>query len=166
MPRNSIHVPNMASRRSGSVALYVALVLVLGLCTTSPLLALDPQKAITQYQLASWSRQNGLPANTINVVLQTRDGYLWLGTAGTGRSVAEGAGSAPRRDYSALTATGSEESARIRKMPRTVPPSPRCANPGTAASGSVPRSTACAASRMGKSSCTERMKGSGVTTST
>src|SRR5450432_1833032 len=42
--------------------------------------ALDPEKAINQYGHDVWLRQNGLPANSVNVSLQTRDGYLWLGT--------------------------------------------------------------------------------------
>ncbi|MBS1811638.1 MAG: response regulator [Acidobacteria bacterium] len=49
-----------------------------GLLSTS---ALDPQKTISQYGRDIWLRQNGLPANAVNVTMQTRDGYLWLGTA-------------------------------------------------------------------------------------
>jgi signal transduction histidine kinase/ligand-binding sensor domain-containing protein/DNA-binding response OmpR family regulator len=46
-----------------------------------PAFALDPQKTINQYGHDVWLRQQGLPANAVNVVLQTRDGYLWLGTS-------------------------------------------------------------------------------------
>jgi PAS domain S-box-containing protein len=42
--------------------------------------ALDPAKTINQYGHDLWLRQNGLPANGVNRILQTRDGYLWLGT--------------------------------------------------------------------------------------
>lgn len=42
--------------------------------------ALDPQKKISQYGYSVWARQNGLPANGVRVALQTRDGYIWLGT--------------------------------------------------------------------------------------
>jgi signal transduction histidine kinase/ligand-binding sensor domain-containing protein/CheY-like chemotaxis protein len=42
--------------------------------------ALNPARDILQYNCQSWSRQNGLPANGINAIAQTRDGYLWLGT--------------------------------------------------------------------------------------
>ncbi len=42
--------------------------------------ALDPAKTINQYGHSVWSWQNGLPANAVNAVLQTRDGYIWLGT--------------------------------------------------------------------------------------
>ena len=44
--------------------------------------ALDPRKSINQYGHDVWMRQNGLPANGVNVALQTRDGYLWFGTPG------------------------------------------------------------------------------------
>ena len=43
--------------------------------------ALDPARSLQQYNCRTWSRQNGLPANAITAITQTRDGYLWLGTA-------------------------------------------------------------------------------------
>ncbi|MEW6367058.1 MAG: two-component regulator propeller domain-containing protein [Acidobacteriota bacterium] len=46
----------------------------------TPLAALDPQKAITQYGLDRWTRSDGLPSNTVNAILQASDGYLWIGT--------------------------------------------------------------------------------------
>jgi PAS domain S-box-containing protein len=50
---------------------------------TSTALSLDPRKTINQYGHDAWIRQNGLPTNNITVSLQTRDGYIWLGsTAG------------------------------------------------------------------------------------
>ncbi len=42
--------------------------------------ALDPAKAITQYAHQVWKTDQGLPQNSIQAILQTRDGYLWLGT--------------------------------------------------------------------------------------
>jgi signal transduction histidine kinase/ligand-binding sensor domain-containing protein len=30
----------------------------------------------------SWQTKDGLPQNTVNAIVQTRDGYLWVGTAG------------------------------------------------------------------------------------
>jgi len=44
--------------------------------------ALDPQRALTQYVLAVWRMEEGLPHNSVRAVRQTRDGYLWLGTYG------------------------------------------------------------------------------------
>ena len=43
--------------------------------------ALDPNQGIYQYNCQSWSRHNGLPANNVYAVAQTKDGYLWLGTS-------------------------------------------------------------------------------------
>ncbi|MCM2255449.1 MAG: PAS domain S-box protein [Vicinamibacteria bacterium] len=41
---------------------------------------LDATKALTQYGLDAWNLDQGLPNATVNAVLQTREGYLWLGT--------------------------------------------------------------------------------------
>ncbi len=41
---------------------------------------LDPRKAITQYAHQVWKTDQGLPQNSIQAILQTRDGYIWLGT--------------------------------------------------------------------------------------
>ena len=38
--------------------------------------------APAQHQFDSWTTENGLPQNSINDILQTRDGYLWLATNG------------------------------------------------------------------------------------
>ncbi len=56
-------------------------ILLYALANTALLLALDPHKTINQYTHAVWLRQNGLPANAVNVAMQTRDGFLWLGTS-------------------------------------------------------------------------------------
>jgi signal transduction histidine kinase/ligand-binding sensor domain-containing protein/FixJ family two-component response regulator len=42
--------------------------------------ALDPDKRITQYVLQVWGIKEGLPQNTVYAVIQSKDGYLWLGT--------------------------------------------------------------------------------------
>jgi ligand-binding sensor domain-containing protein/signal transduction histidine kinase len=42
--------------------------------------AVVPEKAITQYNQVVWTAANGLPQNSISSIIQTRDGYLWLGT--------------------------------------------------------------------------------------
>ena len=45
-----------------------------------PLLALDPEKPVSQFICQNWGRQNGLPVEQINAITQSRDGLLWLGT--------------------------------------------------------------------------------------
>ena len=41
---------------------------------------LDPGKPITQLRHDVWGTEDGLPQNTVPAIIQTRDGYLWLGT--------------------------------------------------------------------------------------
>lgn len=53
--------------------------LVVLLCSSS-LSALDPQKSIGQYVHNVWQIEQGLPQNSIHGIVQTHDGYLWLGT--------------------------------------------------------------------------------------
>lgn len=42
----------------------------------------DPRQALSQYKVDGWQTEQGLPLNTVQSLLQTRDGYLWVGTAG------------------------------------------------------------------------------------
>jgi len=59
-----------------------AALLLLELTWSGAALALDPEKAITQYLHQVWQIEDGLPSNVIPAIVQTRDGYLWLGTEG------------------------------------------------------------------------------------
>ncbi|NIM10948.1 MAG: hypothetical protein GTO45_03090 [Candidatus Aminicenantes bacterium] len=43
-------------------------------------LALDPGKKNTQYMHEVWEIEQGLPQNAVYTIVQTREGYLWLGT--------------------------------------------------------------------------------------
>ena len=42
--------------------------------------ALDPDRAVTQYVLDSWRAPDDLPHDDVTALVQTRDGYLWVGT--------------------------------------------------------------------------------------
>lgn len=43
--------------------------------------ALDPVRpALSQYRIDAWQTEQGLPMDTVQAVLQTRDGSLWVGT--------------------------------------------------------------------------------------
>lgn len=44
-------------------------------------LCLFARTAQGQYRIDSWTTENGLPQNTISGLVQTRDGYIWLGTS-------------------------------------------------------------------------------------
>lgn len=48
---------------------------------TAPLLAQE-NPGEEPYLIDVWQTQDGLPENTVNSILQTRDGYLWVGTIG------------------------------------------------------------------------------------
>jgi ligand-binding sensor domain-containing protein/signal transduction histidine kinase len=43
---------------------------------------LDPAKNLRQYVLHTWTSEQGLPQNSVRPMLQTRDGFLWIGTRG------------------------------------------------------------------------------------
>jgi len=45
-------------------------------------LTLPISKVFAQYRFDNWTTDEGLPQNSVSAILQTRDGYLWLTTAG------------------------------------------------------------------------------------
>ena len=45
-------------------------------------LGLDPATIARPLWPPGWRTDSGLPQNTVHSILQTRDGYLWLGTDG------------------------------------------------------------------------------------
>jgi signal transduction histidine kinase/ligand-binding sensor domain-containing protein len=47
---------------------------------TAASFALDPHQNVRHYGYQSWQTDSGLPQNTVHVVLQTRDGFIWLAT--------------------------------------------------------------------------------------
>jgi ligand-binding sensor domain-containing protein len=53
---------------------------VLVLAAMSPAFGLDPTRTLTQYVHRVWQNQQGLPQGTIYSIVQTHDGYLWLGS--------------------------------------------------------------------------------------
>jgi ligand-binding sensor domain-containing protein/signal transduction histidine kinase len=82
--KSDTHIANSQSCNDSIVKkyilrLFIGSMLLQNLIVSSSF-ALDPQKQISQYGYSTWSRQNGLPANAINVAIQSHDGYLWLGT--------------------------------------------------------------------------------------
>ena len=64
-------------RRARHLVPAVAGLLLLGARFAS---ALDPAKAVSQYSLAAWQTEEGLPHNRVQAIAQTPDGYLWLAT--------------------------------------------------------------------------------------
>ena len=58
--------------------LRVATALLLLAATRTP--ALDPDRKLNQFGHQVWLTENGLPQNTVQSIIQTTDGYLWVGT--------------------------------------------------------------------------------------
>jgi len=45
-----------------------------------PGLALEPSTPLANYGRQSWVMENGLPQNTVQAMVQSKDGFIWLGT--------------------------------------------------------------------------------------
>jgi ligand-binding sensor domain-containing protein/AraC-like DNA-binding protein len=71
MPLNK----NIMRRFSRFFALFFSLILV-----SNFLLSLDLKRELNEYLLRTWTIQSGLPLNTITALIQTQDGYIWVGT--------------------------------------------------------------------------------------
>lgn len=60
---------------------WVAILLMVGsVLVPGPAPALEPDRRATQYVARVWSVADGLPDQAIRTLIQSRDGYLWLGT--------------------------------------------------------------------------------------
>jgi signal transduction histidine kinase/ligand-binding sensor domain-containing protein/CheY-like chemotaxis protein len=72
---------DLPRRHIATCARTALLVVACLACSLRPATAgLDPDKPIGQYTRTVWEVSAGLPQNSVQTVLQTRDGYLWLGT--------------------------------------------------------------------------------------
>lgn len=60
----------------------LSIFLVLMLCLPEILLADKPELLPQDLALKVWTKQQGLPDDAVTAILQTRDGYLWIGTLG------------------------------------------------------------------------------------
>jgi len=56
--------------------------LICCLSITSGMATPDPVKALTQFKIDNWRTEQGLPMDLVHSLLQTKDGYFWVGTAG------------------------------------------------------------------------------------
>jgi ligand-binding sensor domain-containing protein/signal transduction histidine kinase len=71
----------MAKSSSSRVRILVrGILLFLPLLVATPAVALDPNRALSEFGNQVWLTENGLPQNTVQTIKQTRDGYLWIGT--------------------------------------------------------------------------------------
>src|SRR6201988_171319 len=63
-------------RRLRPIQVAVALLLI----AVTRSFALDPHRTLKEFGHQVWVTENGLPQNTVQAIIQTRDGYLWVGT--------------------------------------------------------------------------------------
>ena len=63
-------------RRLRHLRVAAALLLLVG----TRVLALDPSRSLNEFGHQAWLTENGLPQNTVQAIVQTQDGYLWIGT--------------------------------------------------------------------------------------
>jgi signal transduction histidine kinase/ligand-binding sensor domain-containing protein/DNA-binding response OmpR family regulator len=73
-----MNLPKHRWQEISKTAVFVFLFLYLQAFPT--LKVLEPVKIITQYQVQVWNMEGGPPGNSVFAILQTQDGYLWLGT--------------------------------------------------------------------------------------
>ena len=55
--------------------------LALVVCPIHTAYAIDPNRAVSQYVHDRWGAEQGFPKGPVYAITQTRDGYLWIGTA-------------------------------------------------------------------------------------
>ena len=63
-----------------AIALRKALAMPLLLSGALNATALEPTTPMANYGRQSWVMENGLPQNTVQALVQTHDGFVWLGT--------------------------------------------------------------------------------------
>lgn len=73
---NSNISPNRVWKRRCPSKWLVALAIVHCLNSAK---ALDPNRAVSQYQRDEWGIEQGFPGGTVYAIQQTSDGYLWIG---------------------------------------------------------------------------------------
>jgi ligand-binding sensor domain-containing protein/signal transduction histidine kinase len=71
-------IQSMVSKRQILLFTFCSVIVLTGVNSV----ALDPQKAITQYHQDFWSEENGLPQASVQAITQTTQGYIWVGTRG------------------------------------------------------------------------------------
>src|SRR5215467_5269378 len=59
---------------------YLRVAALLLLLAGTRTVALDPNRSLKEFGHQAWLTENGLPQNTVQAIVQTRDGYLWAGT--------------------------------------------------------------------------------------
>jgi PAS domain S-box-containing protein len=78
MPLQIITLPHATSHLPGRKVVCLLMLWCFLLCNNG----VTAQAPAAKYLHNVWTTENGLPQNSINALVQTREGYLWLGTHG------------------------------------------------------------------------------------
>src|SRR5579871_1522054 len=70
----------MTQNHRRKTAMFRGLAGIVVFLSSCCVLALDPSKPVEQYVRTSWSISENLPSPWVSAILQTKDGFLWLGT--------------------------------------------------------------------------------------
>jgi ligand-binding sensor domain-containing protein len=79
--RPLIEFASGAMRCGGRKRVAVAC-LTVAIIAASSLSAADAPMPSSEWVARAWQTEDGLPQNTVNAIVQTRDGFLWVGTNG------------------------------------------------------------------------------------
>jgi signal transduction histidine kinase len=80
LAKTELHERREGERRQGAygaIWILVGALSVTGALTSS---ALEPTTPLAEFGRQSWAMENGLPQNSVHALVQTRDGFIWLGT--------------------------------------------------------------------------------------
>ena len=72
----------MLSRRRNFAAIRLQTVFLICLIGLALVRTAGAQTAGPQHRIDTWTTEQGLPQNSVRSIVQTKDGYLWLGTFG------------------------------------------------------------------------------------
>ena len=77
---NSKIAPAKSARRRPQARLFAHLSAIACLFAATLSAALEPSTPLANYARQSWVMENGLPQNTVQELVQTHNGFIWLGT--------------------------------------------------------------------------------------
>ncbi len=70
----------LKTNKSRRTCRFFALFLFFFILVSNLLFSLDSNKELDEYFIRTWTVQSGLPINSITALIQTEDGYIWIGT--------------------------------------------------------------------------------------
>jgi len=79
MSRSSLRGFSTSHSRGRRLRLAVLPVVLIGVaCLATPVRAIDPERAMSQYLRDQWGSERGFPGGPVHAISQSDDGYLWI----------------------------------------------------------------------------------------